>query len=180
MTRANGRGADTARVTYTITDTPLGRLLVAGTEHGVCAVSLADADEPLEQRLRREYPAAERARDDPVLSAWVEVIVRHLHGEEPRLDLPLDVRATAFQWRVWQALRDIPYGTTRSYGEVARGLGQPAAARAVARACATNPVPLVVPCHRVVGGGGRLGGFGLGLERKRALLEKESEAARPS
>ena len=157
-------------------DSPLGRLLVAGTERGVCAVSIADDDDALETRLATEFPAAERARDDATLATWVEAIVRHLRGEEPHLELPLDVRATAFQWRVWQALREIPYGTTRSYGEVARALGQPTAARAVARACATNPVPLVIPCHRVVREGGGLGGYRWGVERKRELLERERGA----
>ena len=174
------RGADGERIGYTIVDSPLGRLLVAGTARGVCAVSVADSDEALEARLAREFPGAERMRDDAALAAWVGAIVRHLRGEEPHLDLPLDVRATAFQWRVWQALREIPYGRTRSYGEVARALGQPTAARAVARACATNPVPLLIPCHRVVRGGGQLGGYGLGLERKRALLEQERRAAEES
>jgi AraC family transcriptional regulator of adaptative response/methylated-DNA-[protein]-cysteine methyltransferase len=171
------RGADGVRVAYTIADSPLGRLLVAGTERGVCAVSLADTDEALEARLEREYPGAERVRDDATLAAWVEAIVRHLRGEEPHLDLPLDVRATAFQWRVWEALRAIPYGRTRSYGEVARALGRPTAARAVARACASNPVPLLIPCHRVGREGGQLGGYGLGLERKRKLLEMERRIA---
>ncbi|MDH4065090.1 MAG: methylated-DNA--[protein]-cysteine S-methyltransferase, partial [Acidobacteriota bacterium] len=106
---------------------------------------------------------------------WVRAVVQHLRGELPRLDLPIDVRATAFQWKVWRALQAIPYGQTRAYAEVARSIGQPTAARAVARACATNPVCLVVPCHRVVQTDGGLGGYRWGVERKKRLLERESE-----
>ncbi|HNP72797.1 MAG TPA: methylated-DNA--[protein]-cysteine S-methyltransferase, partial [Kouleothrix sp.] len=126
--------------------------------------------------LARELPAAALVRDDGALGAWVQAIVRHLSGAQATIELPLDVRATAFQQRVWQALLAIPYGATRTYGEVAAALGQPTAARAVARACATNPVALVVPCHRVVGEGGELRGYRWGVERKRQLLEHEAAA----
>lgn len=167
------RGAEGVSLRYTMTDSPLGRLLVAATDRGVSAVYLGDADGPLEKALDEEYPAAERIRDDAGLTPMVQAILSHLEGRLPRLDLPIDVRATAFQWTVWQALRAIPLGETRSYGEVAKALGQPTGARAVARACATNPVSIVIPCHRVVGSDGRLSGYRWGIERKRALLARE-------
>lgn len=168
--RRGGRGV---RIAYTTAASPLGRLLVARTERGICAVSLGRSAAALEAELRREYPQAELRRDRNGLSKWVRAILRHLAGRQPRLDLPVDVQGTAFQCRVWEQLRHIPYGSTRSYGEVARAMGKPGAARAVGHACATNPVPLVIPCHRVIRDNGELGGYGLGLERKRALLEKE-------
>jgi AraC family transcriptional regulator of adaptative response/methylated-DNA-[protein]-cysteine methyltransferase len=172
--RRGGRGMC---LRYAIVDSPLGRLLVAGTERGVSAVSLADDDLRLEKALREEYPAAEIQRDDVGLGPWVRALLRHLAGEEPHLDLPLDVQATAFQWRVWSELRRIPIGQTRSYREVARALGQPTAARAVARACATNRVSILIPCHRVIAEDGRLAGYRWGIERKRALLAHEEKAA---
>jgi AraC family transcriptional regulator of adaptative response/methylated-DNA-[protein]-cysteine methyltransferase len=172
--RRGGRGM---RLRYAIVDCPLGRLLVAGTERGLSAVSLADDDARLEKALREEYPAAEIRRDDVGLGPWVRALLRHLDGEEPHLDLPLDVQATAFQWRVWRELRRIPFGQTRSYGEIARELGQPTAARAVARACATNRVSILIPCHRVIAEDGRLAGYRWGIERKRALLAREEDAA---
>jgi AraC family transcriptional regulator of adaptative response/methylated-DNA-[protein]-cysteine methyltransferase len=174
------RGGLGAQISYTIVDSPLGRLLVAATERGVCFVSLGDDDMALDAALRGEYPAAEIARDEAEpsagvgLQAWVGAILSHLRGQQPHLDLPVDVRATAFQWRVWETLRSIPYGSTRSYRAVAEALGQPTAARAVARACATNPVALVIPCHRVVGEDGGLRGYRWGAERKRTLLDQES------
>jgi AraC family transcriptional regulator of adaptative response/methylated-DNA-[protein]-cysteine methyltransferase len=167
------RGAPAAAVRYTLADCPLGRVLLAGTERGVCAVSLGDDDAGLEAWLKGEYPAADVRRDDKALRAWVGLLLEHLKGRRPHLELPLDVQATAFQWRVWQELQKIPAGTTRTYAEVARALGRPTAARAVARACATNPVSVVVPCHRVVRGDGHLGGYRWGLSRKRALLDRE-------
>lgn len=167
------RGGPATTICYTLADCPLGRLLLAGTERGICAVYLGDRDAPLEAELAREFPAAERQRDDAELNAWVNAIVNHLLGRQPHLELPLDVRATAFQWRVWQELRAIPYGSTRSYSDIARALGQPNAVRAVARACATNPVSVVIPCHRVVREDGSLGGYRWGLERKQALLDQE-------
>jgi AraC family transcriptional regulator of adaptative response/methylated-DNA-[protein]-cysteine methyltransferase len=152
-------------------------LLVAATARGICAVSLGAADAELERALDREFPSAERVRDDRALAPWVDVILKHLRGEEPHLDLPLDVRATAFQRRVWQALRDIPYGSTRTYSAIAREIGKPTAVRAVARACATNPASLVIPCHRVIREDGELGGYRWGIERKRRLLDQEHERA---
>jgi AraC family transcriptional regulator of adaptative response/methylated-DNA-[protein]-cysteine methyltransferase len=174
MTPATYRkGGAGMSIHYTTAASPLGRLLVARTERGICAVSLADSDHALEAHLRREYPLAEVRRDRNGLSASVRALLRYLAGRQPRLDLPLDVRGTAFQIRVWEELRRIPYGQTRSYGEVARAIGKPRAARAVGAACGSNPVPLLIPCHRVVRGGGALGGYGLGVPRKRALLARE-------
>jgi len=149
--------------------------LVAATERGICGVSLGDTDAALEHALHIEYPAVEIVHDGSGLEAWVEAILKHLEGAQPHLDLPLDLQATAFQWQVWEALRAIPYGDTRSYGQVARSLGQPTAARAVARACATNPVALVIPCHRVVREDGQLGGYRWDITRKRALLAQEAQ-----
>jgi AraC family transcriptional regulator of adaptative response/methylated-DNA-[protein]-cysteine methyltransferase len=171
------RGGRGMRLRYTVADCPLGRLLLAATEHGISAVYLGDETEPLEAALRHEYPAAEMARDDAGLGEWLGELLEHLNGRRPHLDLPLDVQATAFQRRVWQELQTIPYGSTRSYGEIARRLGRPQATRAVARACATNPVSVVIPCHRVVREDGGLGGYRWGLERKRQLLGQEKANA---
>ncbi len=171
------RGGQGMRIGYTVVDSPLGRLLVAATPRGICAVYLADSDAKIEAELQHEYPNAEVRRNTNGLRQWVAALINHLKGRQPRLDLPLDVQATAFQWRVWQALRAIPYGTTRSYSEIARAIGRPRAVRAVARACATNPASVVIPCHRVVREDGHLGGYRWGLDRKRALLERESQAA---
>jgi len=168
--RKGGRGM---RVGYTIADSPLGRLLVGATERGVCAVCLGDSDKALEANLAAEYPRAEIRRDDATLAPWVTAFLSHLQGRLPHLDLPVDVRATAFRWRVWEELRAIPYGSTRSYSDVARAIGQPRAVRAVAHACATNPVAVVIPCHRVVGKDGGLHGYRWGLERQQQLLALE-------
>jgi len=172
--RRGGRGT---RVGYVTVATPLGRLLVGATPRGVCAVSLGQDDATLEAALAAEYPAAERHRDDARLGPWVAAIVEYLRGRRPHLALPLDIQATAFQRRVWAALQSIPYGETRSYGEVARALGAPSATRAVARACATNPVALIIPCHRVIRADGDLGGYRWGIERKEALLRRERRRA---
>lgn len=173
MYRKGGAGM---RIRYTVVPCPLGLLLVAATERGICAINLGDTDDALAAGLMREYPAAEIARDATGLDTAVAAIIRHVQGQEPHLDLPLDVQATAFQWRVWEALRAIPYGGTRSYGEIARAIGQPTAARAVAQACATNRVALAIPCHRVVRESGDLGGYRWGVERKRTLLAQEAGA----
>jgi AraC family transcriptional regulator of adaptative response/methylated-DNA-[protein]-cysteine methyltransferase len=169
-----GRGM---HMTFTVATCPFGYVLVAGTQRGVCAVSLADSPEELEAALRAEYPAATIERDQHDLGLWLEAVLQYLAGERATLDLPLDVQATAFKWRVWQALRAIPYGSTRSYSQIAADIGQPAATRAVARACATNPVALVVPCHRVVRENGDLGGYRWGVARKQSLLEQERVTA---
>jgi AraC family transcriptional regulator, regulatory protein of adaptative response / methylated-DNA-[protein]-cysteine methyltransferase len=172
-----GRGGRGMDIGYTVSPSPIGRILVAGTERGLSAVYMGRSDAELTAILRREYPEAQIRRNPESVSRWVRQIVRHLAGRHPQLDLPLDIQGTAFQRRVWDALRQIPYGETRSYTEVARHLGRPQARRAVARACATNPVSLVVPCHRVIRGDGGLGGYGGGIERKRALLDAEKRAA---
>jgi len=160
-------------IRFTMAVCSVGRVLLAGSERGIRAVYLGDSDAGLETELMREFPAAAVQRDDEGLNVWVRAIVNHLNGRQPHLDLPLDVRATAFQRRVWQELRAIPYGSTRSYSDIARALGQPTAVRAVARACAANPVSLVIPCHRVVRADGGLGGYRWGLQRKQALLDRE-------
>jgi AraC family transcriptional regulator of adaptative response/methylated-DNA-[protein]-cysteine methyltransferase len=170
------RGGRDAEVCYTCAASPLGTLLVAATDRGVCRISLGADAAALERGLRHEFPAATIRRDAGRLSAWVHRILRHLEGRAPHLDLPLDLRATAFQHRVWTELRKIPYGSTRSYRAIARAIGRPRASRAVAQACASNPVALAIPCHRVVREDGGLGGYRWGLERKRALLERERAA----
>lgn len=170
------RGGRGVKINYTIADSSMGRLLVAMTERGVCAVRMGDADAELEKDLREEFPQAQIKRDDSALREQVQKILNHLDNTEPRLDLPLDIRATAFQRQVWEKLRAIPYGKTVSYGDVARALGKPGAVRAVGRACATNPVALVIPCHRVVREDQSLGGYRWGLERKKKLLKNERAA----
>jgi AraC family transcriptional regulator of adaptative response/methylated-DNA-[protein]-cysteine methyltransferase len=171
------RGGKGMNIRYTIVDSPLGRMLVAATERGLCSVQFAETDDKLEKALAAEYPAAGISLDGAQLTDVVTALLRHLDGREPSLDLPLDLRATAFQLRVWEELRGIPYGETRSYKEVASSIGQPSATRAVARACATNPVALVTPCHRVVRGDGSLSGYRWGVGRKQALLTREREGA---
>jgi AraC family transcriptional regulator, regulatory protein of adaptative response / methylated-DNA-[protein]-cysteine methyltransferase len=173
-----GRGGRGMRISYLIADCSMGRVLVAATDRGVSAVYLGDKDEPLAEALREEYPQAEISRSSEQHSQWVREIVRHLAGAQPQLDLPTDVAATAFQRRVWEALRAIPFGTTRTYSEVAGLLGRPTATRAVARACATNPTSIIVPCHRVVRTDGSLGGYRWGLHRKQRLLEQELRVAK--
>ncbi len=168
------RGGAGMHINYTIADSPLGRLLVAATRRGVCHIGLHESDEVLEGSLKHEYPAAEIQLDQTGLGLWVEVLIQHLRGQQPHLDLPIDIRATAFQWRVWQELCAIPYGETRSYSEIASAIGHPTARRAVAQACAHNPVPLIVPCHRVVRSDGGQGGYRWGVERKSQLLEQEA------
>ncbi len=169
-----GRGGAGTRIAFAVVPCALGRLLVAATERGICRIGIGDDAPALERGLRAEFPAATIARDDDTLRSWVAEITAHLDGRQTHLDLPIDVRATAFQRRVWEALRKIPYGSTRSYSQVARAVGNPKATRAVARACATNPVAIVVPCHRVVREDGDLGGYRWGVERKRALLKQEA------
>lgn len=169
------RGGQGMHIRYTMVDTSLGRMLVAAAERGICAVSFEgqEGDAGLKNWLQREYPAAHITCDDAELGPWAAALVAHLEGKQPHLDLPLDVQATAFQLRVWEELRRIPYGQTRSYAQVAQAIGQPAAVRAVAQACASNPAVLVTPCHRVVRSDGALGGYRYGLHRKQALLDRE-------
>jgi len=170
------RGGTGIGIAYVTVPTPLGRLLVAATERGVCRVALGDTASALEADLIAEFPAARVVQDKSgKLHGWVTPILAYLDGREPDLDLPLDIRATAFQRRVWQELQKIPFGQTRTYAEIAKRIGQPTASRAVARACAMNPAALVIPCHRVVSKSGETGGYRWGVERKRSLLEMESE-----
>ena len=167
------RGGRGARIAYTVADSSLGRVLIAGTERGICRVSFGDADDQLAAGLRAEFPAADLRRDDIALGGWARELLRRIDCMAPSIDLPLDIRATAFQWRVWEELRRIPRGATRSYSDVAAAIGNPAAVRAVARACATNPAAVAIPCHRVNGKDGSLTGYRYGVERKRALQERE-------
>jgi len=167
------RGALAAVVRYTTTASPLGRMLIAATEKGICAIQFADSDEELLQGLMREFPFAVRKRDDQAMAEWKANLARLIDGKETSASLPLDIRATAFQRRVWEFLQRIPRGETRSYSDVARKIGMPRATRAVARACATNPVAVAIPCHRVVREDGEMGGYRWGIERKEKLLEME-------
>jgi AraC family transcriptional regulator of adaptative response/methylated-DNA-[protein]-cysteine methyltransferase len=172
--RKGGKGM---KIGYSIAKSSLGNVLVAATERGVSAVYLGDTDAKLVQELRNEYPRAEIAAANDSFERWVNEIVERVEGKPPRMELPLDLQATAFQRRVWQELQRIPAGTTKTYSEVARALGDPKAVRAVARACATNPVSIVVPCHRVIRQDGSLAGYRWGLSRKEQLLEQERRAA---
>ena len=161
------------QIGYTIVDSPLGRLLGAANTRGVCAVAMGASNGELKGTLAREYPSADTVPDRGRLARWTNEIVAHLGGRRPRLALPLDVEATAFQWQAWKALGAGPYGDTRSCSDVAATIGRPDAARAVARACATNPLALATPCHRVVSASGGGGGYRWGIGRKRALLNRE-------
>jgi AraC family transcriptional regulator, regulatory protein of adaptative response / methylated-DNA-[protein]-cysteine methyltransferase len=174
--RAGGAGAD---IHYTTTRTPLGQLLVAATAKGICAVTLGSSDEELEQRLADEFPQATRERVDNGREEWLDAVIARIANELGWSDRkapdmpPLDVAATAFQWRVWDALTRIPAGTTKSYGELAAELGKPGAARAIGQACGSNRLALLVPCHRIVREDGSPGGWRWGVERKCALLAQE-------
>lgn len=171
------RGAIAAPIRYTCADSPLGRILVAATDKGICSIQFADLDEELEQGLKQEFPFAMRRRDDEGLSKLVQNLMRHMSGVDTDTALPLDIQATAFQRRVWSYLQSIGFGETRSYAEVAKAIRQPLAVRAVARACATNPVAVAIPCHRVLRSNGELGGYRWGIARKKALLELESSTS---
>jgi AraC family transcriptional regulator of adaptative response/methylated-DNA-[protein]-cysteine methyltransferase len=172
--RRKGEGV---AISYAVLETPVGRVVVGATDRGICFIRFGENVEELAAQLRDEYrnatvaPMAQPYHAD--FGAWVAALARHLKGEQPNLDLPLDIRATAFQMRVWRYLQSIPYGSVASYSEVAAGIGAPTAARAVARACATNPVAIAIPCHRVIRGTGELGGYRWGLDRKRTLIDRE-------
>lgn len=167
------KGGKNMKINYTIVDSRLGKLMVAATEKGICAVSFGDTSEELKRELEHEFFAATIENDDAFLKDAVNTILKSLDGEKTILTLPLDLRASVFQLRVWSELRKIPYGETRSYGQIAASLGKPTAYRAVARACATNPVALINPCHRVIASDGKLSGYRWGIERKQQLLAKE-------
>ncbi len=177
MTPASYRkGGQGARIVSTVVATPLGQLLIAATERGLCAVRLGDSAETLQAELQSEFPRADIQPDDAQLKPAVEALTRYLSGSNIALNLPLDIQATAFQRRVWEALQAIPYGETRSYSDVAEAIAQPTAVRAVASACAANPVALVIPCHRVIRGDGSLSGYRWGLQRKETLLAQEAKS----
>jgi AraC family transcriptional regulator of adaptative response/methylated-DNA-[protein]-cysteine methyltransferase len=167
------RGGAGMSINYAVVDSCLGRLLVAATSRGVCSVAMGKSDRDLERVLTDEYPAASLARGGGALAQWTGAIVAHLNGRRPRLDLPIDVQATSFQWQVWKALAEIPSGETRTYAEVAAAIGRPRAVRAVGHACAVNKVAILIPCHRVVPRAGGVGNYRWGVERKKALLARE-------
>lgn len=175
--RAGGRGVT---ISYAGGSTPLGLILIGATDRGICFLQFGDAEALLVEALRAEYPAAQvvamAAPQAAQFGEWMQRLGEHLAGRQPNLDLPLHTRGTAFQLEVWKYLQTIPYGEVRSYAEVAAGIGQPSAVRAVARACATNRVALLIPCHRVIRGDGSLSGYRWGLERKRVLIDSERAA----
>jgi AraC family transcriptional regulator of adaptative response/methylated-DNA-[protein]-cysteine methyltransferase len=168
------RGGEGLSILYTIVDSRIGRVLLAATERGACAVCMGASDEAVEAALKEDYFAAHLHRDDEGLKKWAEALLSYFDGHEFPRDLPLDVQATAFQWKVWKEIRSIPYGQTATYSNIAKSLGTPQAARAVARACATNPVAIAIPCHRVIGKDGSLRGYAWGVKRKKTLLSLEN------
>jgi len=172
------KGGAGVTLRHLIRPTALGLLLVAGTEKGLAAIRFGDSKDGLRAELAAEFPKAEIVPADACLEAWAEALLVYLEGQGRLDDLPLDIRATAFEARVHEALKAIPWGETASYAAIAEAIGAPRAHRAVARACATNPVPLVVPCHRVVPKTGGLGGYRFGSDRKRRLLELEGAVAK--
>jgi len=172
--RKEGRGVS---ITYVTVESPVGLMLIGATARGLCSITFGDTAEELVELLRQEYPAAVlepmATPHPPEFQQWMDALAGHLAGDRPRLNLPLDIQATAFQMRVWNYLQSIPYGEVQSYGEVAAAIGRPSASRAVARACATNRVAIAIPCHRVIRGSGEMGGYRWGLARKRALIDLE-------
>jgi AraC family transcriptional regulator of adaptative response/methylated-DNA-[protein]-cysteine methyltransferase len=173
---ARRRGGRGETIRYTVVSTWLGWAIVAATERGICMTALADSRAALESDLRRRFPSADLLPADAALAGWAERVVRYITRPGDALDLPLDIRGTAFQARVWRALQKIPPGKTATYSEIAAALGQPQSVRAVAQACASNKLAVVVPCHRVVRRDGDLAGYRWGIERKRALLDRERGA----
>lgn len=171
------RGGEGVSISYASLQSPAGLMLIAATDRGVCFVRFGDSVDVLVEELRGEYPKADIASSpsagESAFHQWVDAIRRHLSGAQAHLDLPLDVRASAFQMRVWRYLQSIPSGDLKSYGEIAAALGVPKAPRAIARACGRNPLAVVVPCHRVIRGTGELGGYRWGIARKRALIDAE-------
>lgn len=170
------RGGERVDIAYAVVGSAIGRVLVAATPRGVCRVDIGTADAPLEQRLRDEFPNARIHREDDAMISTTSLIVDYVAGNGPWPHLPLDVRATAFQARVWQALREIAPGRPQTYAQLAQAIGSPKAARAVARACAANPVALLIPCHRIVPKGGGVGGYRWEPQRKEHLLAIERTA----
>ncbi len=176
---ARGEGAEIA---YSIVDSVLGRLLVASTRHGICFAAMGEADPPLVAELRGDYPRATirvadpNRREDSRIGQWADTLASYVAGRSKMPTLPMDVRGTPFQFSVWEQLREIPAGETRSYSEIARRIGRPRAIRAVGTANGANPVSIVIPCHRAIRSSGHLGGYRWGLDRKRRLLEMEARA----
>jgi AraC family transcriptional regulator of adaptative response/methylated-DNA-[protein]-cysteine methyltransferase len=166
------KGGQGQRIAYAVTNSPLGRMLVAATERGLSAVRFGE-HERLIAEFAAELPRASLICDPAAVEPHVQAVREHLEGRRMQIDILLDPAGTAFQQRVWSALRQIPYGETRTYSQVAEMIGQPRAARAVARACALNPIAVAVPCHRVIRSSGKLAGYRWGIERKQALLDRE-------
>jgi AraC family transcriptional regulator, regulatory protein of adaptative response / methylated-DNA-[protein]-cysteine methyltransferase len=160
-------------ITYSITDTKIGRLLVASSEKGLCMVSVGKSDNELERKIHKQFPSESVKRDDPAMGPLAADVKGRVEGKNLDVKVPVDLRGTPFQMDVWKEMLRIPAGSTRSYADVAKKIGRPKAFRAVANACGANPVPIVVPCHRVVASAGQLGGYGLGLDRKIAILAAE-------
>jgi AraC family transcriptional regulator of adaptative response/methylated-DNA-[protein]-cysteine methyltransferase len=175
------QGGRSVTITHVTVESIVGLMMIGATDRGLCFVQFGDSQEDLLRALAKEYPSARieamQTPYHPEFQKWIDALTAHLAGKQPRIELPLDIRATAFQMRVWNYLQSIPYGEVQSYGEVAAGIGQPAATRAVARACASNTVALAIPCHRVIRGTGELGGYRWGLPRKRALIDRERSLA---
>lgn len=167
------RGGAGVRIAYTITDAPVGRVLVATTDRGVCAVELGDTDDDVLRALQNDFPRAAIERSDDEHRAWVNAVIERVRDPRRNAEVPLDVTGSAFQLRVWNALQEIPAGEQRSYGDIASAIGRPGASRAVARACATNRLAIIVPCHRVVRGDGDVAGYKWGVKRKQRLLASE-------
>lgn len=167
------RGAPEVKIRYTLTRCALGWLLLGATERGLCTIRIGESAAELETTLAHEFPRAQIARDQEGLEGWATELARRAEGHAPEAELPLDIRITAFQRRVYNALRRIPRGETRSYQDVAKTIGMPTASRAVARACATNPLAIAIPCHRVVRSTGELGGYRWGMKKKEKLLAAE-------
>ena len=170
------RGAIATPIRYSFSESPIGRMLIAATDKGVCSIQFADSEEELEQGLKHEFPFALRRRDDDGMANLAGQVVQRISGAESSSSLPLDIQATAFQRRVWSHLQKISFGKTQSYTQVAKAIRRPSAVRAVARACATNPVAIAIPCHRVLRSNGDLGGYRWGLQRKKTLLEIEASS----
>lgn len=171
--RAGGRDAE---IRFAVGECSLGTILVAASTRGICAILLGDEPEALVHELEDRFPQARLVGGDAAFEAWVARVIGFVDAPAAGLDLPLDIRGTAFQQRVWQALTAIPPGSTASYADIAAAIGRPKAVRAVARACAANPLAVAIPCHRVVRTDGGLSGYRWGIERKRALLERERAA----
>jgi len=171
------RGGAGMHVRYATKATTFGRLLVAATDRGICSVMLGDRDATLEQTLAEDFPLATRERAPRAMERWIDAVLESLEGKPFRGDVPIDVNATDFKWRVWRALLEIPYGETRTYAQLAESIGAPRAVRAVGRACATNQAAILIPCHRAVGSNGSLTGYRWGIARKHQILEHERERA---